>query len=42
LSVSVFHFLPVKRQIGIAVLDRRQVSPATQAFIDLACRFDYR
>ncbi|KIH83657.1 LysR family transcriptional regulator [Pseudomonas batumici] len=32
----------VKRQIGIAVLDRRQVSPATQAFIDLAGRFDYR
>ncbi|NWB96360.1 LysR family transcriptional regulator [Pseudomonas gingeri] len=32
----------VKRQIGIAVLDRRQVSPATQAFIDLASRFEYR
>jgi len=32
----------VIRQIGIAVLDRRQVSPATQAFIDLASRFDYR
>ncbi|NWB26567.1 LysR family transcriptional regulator [Pseudomonas gingeri] len=33
---------PVKRQIGIAVLDRREVSPATQAFIDLAKGFDYR
>ncbi|NWE71232.1 LysR family transcriptional regulator [Pseudomonas gingeri] len=33
---------PVKRKIGIAVLDRREVSPATQAFIDLATGFDYR
>lgn len=32
----------VKRNIGLAVLDRRTVSPATQAFIDLATRFDYR
>lgn len=28
----------VKRQVGLAVLDRRQSSPATLAFIQLATR----
>ena len=32
----------VVRQIGLAVLDRRQASPATLAFVDLATRLDYR
>jgi len=30
----------VKRQVGLAVLDRRQSSPATLAFIDLATRLN--
>ncbi|MGN8278416.1 LysR family transcriptional regulator [Pseudomonas sp. SMV71] len=29
---------PVPRQIGLAVLDSRQASPATRAFIELACQ----
>ena len=33
---------PVKRQVGLAVLDQRQASPATLAFIQLATRLDYR
>ncbi|MCP1496143.1 DNA-binding transcriptional LysR family regulator [Pseudomonas migulae] len=32
----------VARQVGLAVLDRRQSSPATLAFIKLATRLDYR
>ncbi|EXF93675.1 LysR family transcriptional regulator [Pseudomonas fluorescens HK44] len=32
---------PVKRQVGLAVLDQRQSSPATLAFIKLATRLDY-
>lgn len=31
----------VKRQVGLAVLDQRQSSPATLAFINLATRLDY-
>ena len=30
------------RQVGLAVLDQRQASPATLAFIQLATRLDYR
>ncbi|MGE8097060.1 LysR family transcriptional regulator [Pseudomonas fluorescens] len=33
---------PVKRQVGLAVLDQRQSSPATLAFIKLAASLDYR
>lgn len=33
---------PVKRQVGLAVLDQRQSSPATLAFIKLAISLDYR
>ncbi|WP_416773225.1 LysR family transcriptional regulator [Pseudomonas sp. RHF3.3-3] len=33
---------PVTRQIGLAVLDRRAVSPATEAFLDLATRGNHR
>ncbi|MGE8177995.1 LysR family transcriptional regulator [Pseudomonas fluorescens] len=33
---------PVKRQVGLAVLDQRQSSPATLAFIKLAVSLDYR
>ncbi|MFJ2364733.1 LysR family transcriptional regulator [Pseudomonas sp. NPDC087697] len=33
---------PVKRQVGLAVLDQRQSSPATLAFIKLAVNLDYR
>lgn len=33
---------PVNRQVGLAVLDQRQSSPATLAFIQLATRLDYR
>jgi DNA-binding transcriptional LysR family regulator len=32
----------VVRQVGLAVLDRRQASPATRAFIELAARLDLR
>ncbi|PNB71111.1 LysR family transcriptional regulator [Pseudomonas sp. GW456-E7] len=32
----------VVRQVGLAVLDRRQASPATLAFIELAARLDLR
>jgi len=32
----------VTRQVGLAVLDQRQASPATLAFIQLATRLDYR
>jgi DNA-binding transcriptional LysR family regulator len=32
----------VVRQVGLAVLDQRQSSPAALAFIKLACRLDYR
>ncbi|MOA06657.1 LysR substrate binding domain protein [compost metagenome] len=32
----------VKRQVGLAVLDERQASPATLAFIKLARQLDYR
>ncbi|WP_085696025.1 LysR family transcriptional regulator [Pseudomonas sp. B26(2017)] len=32
----------VNRQVGLAVLDQRQASPATLAFIQLATRLDYR
>lgn len=32
---------PVKRQVGLAVLDQRQSSPATLAFIKLATSLDY-
>ncbi|AWM92459.1 LysR family transcriptional regulator [Pseudomonas sp. 31-12] len=32
---------PVKRQVGLAVLDQRQSSPATLAFIQLASSLDY-
>ncbi|WP_336354817.1 LysR family transcriptional regulator [Pseudomonas granadensis] len=32
----------VKRQVGLAVLDRRQASPATLAFIELATRIHHR
>jgi DNA-binding transcriptional LysR family regulator len=32
----------VTRQVGLAVLDRRQSSPATLAFIKLACSLQYR
>ncbi|UQS16196.1 LysR family transcriptional regulator [Pseudomonas sp. HS6] len=32
----------VQRQVGLAVLDQRQASPATLAFIQLATRLDYR
>lgn len=32
----------VVRQVGLAVLDQRQASPAALAFIELARRFDYR
>ena len=32
----------VSRQVGLAVLDRRQSSPATLAFIKLASSLDYR
>ncbi|WP_085686991.1 MULTISPECIES: LysR family transcriptional regulator [unclassified Pseudomonas] len=31
----------VQRQVGLAVLDQRQASPATLAFIQLATRLDY-
>ncbi|SDU96175.1 transcriptional regulator, LysR family [Pseudomonas mucidolens] len=31
----------VRRQVGLAVLDQRQVSPATRAFIKLATRLEY-
>jgi DNA-binding transcriptional LysR family regulator len=31
---------PVQRQIGLAVLDQRQASPATRAFIDLATQIN--
>ena len=33
---------PVNRQVGLAVLDQRQSSPATLAFIQLATSLDYR
>ncbi|MCU1752357.1 LysR family transcriptional regulator [Pseudomonas sp. 6D_7.1_Bac1] len=33
---------PVKRQVGLAVLDQRQSSPATLAFIKLAASLNYR
>ncbi|ROM94336.1 LysR family transcriptional regulator [Pseudomonas brassicacearum] len=33
---------PVKRQVGLAVLDQRQSSPATLAFIKLAVSLGYR
>jgi hypothetical protein len=33
---------PVARQVGLAVLDRRQASPATLAFIKLAERLSNR
>ncbi len=33
---------PVKRQVGLAVLDQRQSSPATLTFIKLAASLDYR
>ena len=33
---------PVKRQVGLAVLDQRQSSPATLAFIELASKLSYR
>lgn len=33
---------PVTRQVGLAVLDRRQVSPATEAFINIATDLNYR
>lgn len=33
---------PVKRQVGLAVLDQRQSSPATLAFIKLAVSLNYR
>jgi DNA-binding transcriptional LysR family regulator len=32
----------VQRQVGLAVLDQRQASPAALAFIQLATRLDYR
>lgn len=32
----------VKRQVGLAVLDQLQASPATLAFIKLAMSLDYR
>jgi len=32
----------VLRQVGLAVLDRRQASPATLAFINLAASLDWR
>jgi hypothetical protein len=32
----------VNRQVGLAVLDQRQSSPATLAFIQMATNLDYR